>query len=109
MSQGAPTLSLRVSLVFFLTRLIMVFNFVVALRGGAIEGMSPVTIQTKVELREYGIVVFEIEATSKSGRLQHKCRVVFWRWVIRFEIYCSDFFDCQFLYHFVDTRLESYR
>ena len=38
--------------------------------------MNP--IQTKVELKEYGIVVFEVEAsTSKSARQQRKCRVVF--------------------------------
>ena len=58
--------------------------------------MNPVPIQSEVELREYGIVVFAIKAsTSKSGRLYRKRRVVFGRWRIRFEIYCSDSFNWQ--------------
>ena len=59
--------------------------------------LNPVSIQTEVEFRENGIVVFGIEAsTSKSGHLQRcriKCRIVLGRWIICFEIYCSYHFS----------------
>ena len=45
--------------------------------------LNPVSIQTEVEFRENGIVVFGIEAsTSKSGHMQCKCRVVLWKSII---------------------------